>query len=193
MSRVRNYCFTSFDLDIKFDINDVLTFCVYQKELCPSTNKEHLQGYLELGKAMSISALKKHLSAPGLHLEARRGTQLQAIQYCRKKETSIGDQITLGTAKQQGARTELALVYDLLIDGKRPDQILMATEDIGVRNIHLINKSWQTLHGTSHEMKEAFKEEANNLDTIKELNLKDVHPSDFFKSRMKKLAESLCE
>lgn len=44
----------------------------------------HLQGYLELFSRCRMSALKSHLSIPRVHLEVRRGTQQQAIQYCHK-------------------------------------------------------------------------------------------------------------
>lgn len=46
----------------------------------------HLQGYLELEKVMRMEAVKKMLKCPTIHLEGRKGTQEQAIEYCKKEE-----------------------------------------------------------------------------------------------------------
>lgn len=44
----------------------------------------HLQGYLELKNPISLPALKKMIGINSMHFEQRRGTQKQAVDYCKK-------------------------------------------------------------------------------------------------------------
>lgn len=64
-----------------------LRYFVAQLEVCPSTQKKHWQGYLEVTKKMRFSMVKKLLEEPTAHLEPRWGTQAQAIEYCTKMDT----------------------------------------------------------------------------------------------------------
>lgn len=69
---------------------------------------DHLQGYFELKKKITLSGLKKLLTSYGLkgaHLEPRMGTQEEAIVYCQKD----GHWAENGTRSKQGARTDLDL------------------------------------------------------------------------------------
>lgn len=61
----------------------------------------HLQGYLEFSEPLKMSQVKKRMKNTRLHLEARRGTQKQAIDYCKKD----GDVFEKGTPKKS-ARDE---------------------------------------------------------------------------------------
>lgn len=65
--------------------NSDVTYYVIGYEVCPSTKREHLQGYLELYAPHNTQWRVNHL--PGLQLERRMGTQEEAIEYCKKIET----------------------------------------------------------------------------------------------------------
>lgn len=58
----------------------------WQKEVCPSTQKEHYQGYLRTPSQVRFSALKKLF--PGVHLEVAKNWQA-LINYCNKEETRV--------------------------------------------------------------------------------------------------------
>ncbi|AXH73491.1 MAG: putative viral replication protein [Circoviridae sp.] len=81
------YCFTVFNLtdDSEIELNRQLgTLCskyLYGKEICPTTGRTHLQGFLHLKKAMRITELKL-IGKP--HLEACKGSEAQNIKYCSK-------------------------------------------------------------------------------------------------------------
>lgn len=74
----------------------------------------HLQGYCEMTKNQRLSGMKKLL--PRAHWEVRKGTQLQAIDYCRKEEGRLEGPWEHGEKKEnrQGARTDLAVACALL-------------------------------------------------------------------------------
>lgn len=79
-------------------------------EECPESHRLHWQGYIEFNRPVDLGAVKKHLGANWAHLEPRRGTQEQAIAYCKKKDTGVldddGDKILFedGQPGQNGVR-----------------------------------------------------------------------------------------
>ena len=84
----KNVCFTLFERP-NIDLEKV-QYYVYQMETSPSTGRIHWQGYLELkeGTKMRLKTLKdKVFRSNTVHIEARRGTQQEAIDYCKKEET----------------------------------------------------------------------------------------------------------
>lgn len=71
----------------------------------------HLQGYLELSRKSRLGGVKGLRGLSRAHLECRRGTSQQAIEYCRKD----GIFSEYGIRKQQGRRTDLESCRDLLL------------------------------------------------------------------------------
>lgn len=85
-------------------------YVVFGREVGES-GTPHLQGYLELDNAKTLSAMKKiHEKA---HWEARRGTPVQADEYCRKG----GDVWSKGELPKQGRRTDLEGAVELVQGG----------------------------------------------------------------------------
>lgn len=122
MSRSRNYCFTLNnytetklnwlkDVPINGD-KPFARYIVFGEEIAPTTGTPHLQGYIELSNAMTISALKKRLQSNEIHIEERKGTALQAITYCKKE----GKYHEAGTPSQQGHRTDIDEIAALAMD-----------------------------------------------------------------------------
>lgn len=110
----RNCCFTIFQ--DKWDIEDKVQFlqsiydngdikyCIVQLEKSPETGNLHYQGYLELPKPMRYGAIKSLLKCDSAHLEARKGTALQAADYCRKEESREDGPWEFGSLAKQGQR-----------------------------------------------------------------------------------------
>lgn len=119
--RFRNWCFTDFSLskDYVECLSPNITFLIYGKEKCPTTKKEHHQGYLELKEAMTLSAIKKKLKNDTIHLEVAKGSAEQNIKYCEKD----GEVFVWGTPKQQGKRTDLEVARELIDEGKKNHEI----------------------------------------------------------------------
>lgn len=102
--RLRNWCFTSYDIEnfvVPDDFKD-FRYCVYQVEECPETKAWHIQGYIEFKRAVNFATVKDLFKDPAIHLEARRGTRTQARAYCMKPETRVPDTQPLEFGKWDG-------------------------------------------------------------------------------------------
>ncbi len=85
----KNYCFTLNNPtkdEEKFLQNIDVQYLIYQHEV-GKTGTPHLQGYVEFHNRNRILTIKREFKTSLLraHLESRRGTAAEAIQYCRKE------------------------------------------------------------------------------------------------------------
>ena len=113
--RIRNVCFTGLnETGYNFDEKQ-MKYLIVGKEICPTTGKEHWQGYVELKNAKTFSAIKKLFKDNKLHLEERKGNALQASNYCKKD----GKYIEFGELSSQGARSDLVALKDDILAGKK--------------------------------------------------------------------------
>jgi len=113
--RTRNVCFTGFN-ETGYEFNEKqMKYLVVGKEICPTTGKEHWQGYVELKNAKTFSAIKKLFKDNKLHLEERKGNALQASNYCKKD----GKYEEFGELSSQGARSDLVTLKDDILAGKK--------------------------------------------------------------------------
>ena len=108
MSRARAYCFTlnnwTVEQQAKLDEFDC-RYMLYGKEVGES-GTPHLQGYLYLVNAKSLTALKKKIGIKELHLEVARGSPSDNRAYCTKG----GDFVERGDIPLQGERTDIYYV-----------------------------------------------------------------------------------
>lgn len=76
--------FTCYDLDT-FTVPDDdpdFRYCVYQVEICPTTQREHIQGYVEFNANKRVGGLRKLLGGSDIKLLKRNGNAQQARHYC---------------------------------------------------------------------------------------------------------------
>jgi hypothetical protein len=66
-----------------------LRFIVFQYEVGKTRNVKHFQGYLELKTHKSFKKLNEELFENLAHLESRRGSQSEAINYCTDKTKQL--------------------------------------------------------------------------------------------------------
>lgn len=126
-SRLRNWCFTLNNYDGLVDLDlqgeSRVEYYVYSEEIGES-GTPHLQGYVEFSRAITVGALQRII--PGAHWEPRRGSQAQAIAYCKKEdETHVAGPYEWGTPKAQGSRSDLVAIRDKLIAGSSLKQICL--------------------------------------------------------------------
>lgn len=88
-------------------------YLVFGREICPDTGRPHLQGYCELDRRLTFNTLTKGLPR-GIHLEPRRGSQKQAITYCKKDD----DYDEYGEPRRQGSRSDFELAQRYLREGR---------------------------------------------------------------------------
>ena len=93
----RNWCFTINnpspedipELWAQEDLAKIKLLC-YQLEMGES-GTPHYQGYLETVQPIRLSGLKKFPGLRTAHLESRKGSRQQALIYCSKDESRLGD------------------------------------------------------------------------------------------------------
>ncbi|AMH87756.1 replication-associated protein [Pacific flying fox faeces associated circular DNA virus-10] len=94
MSRVRVWVWTSFKDSL--DLNDGgIEYSVYQQEQCPTTGRLHWQGVTRFKNARQLGGVKRWLGDPQAHCEPCK-KEHEAIKYCQKEETRIGQATILG-------------------------------------------------------------------------------------------------
>lgn len=85
-----------------------------------ATGYEHFQVYLHHSKPIRFSTLKKRL--PKAHLEPRRGSKQQALEYVTKDDTRVGEPFFHGEINvkdNQGKRTDLEDFHSAIVDEGR--------------------------------------------------------------------------
>ncbi|AXQ66112.1 MAG: putative viral replication protein [Cressdnaviricota sp.] len=166
MGKVKNWCFTSFNLDIdwenqnigELDIKQNIKYIIYQGEHCQD-GKKHIQGFLQLNDRKEMTFVKKLLKDKTLHLEPMRGTPKQAQIYCTeeyidkdgKKKDIWFNKIEYGELDEtiSGTRTDLIALKDKLVQGERLDKILInSTDNKEIHNILQYNRTLKKLEQT---------------------------------------------
>lgn len=80
-------------------------YLVYGYEICPETKRPHLQGYLVLAVKLRLKNLKDLIGDNRIALFPRRGTPLQASDYCKKSGPNFYEYGSIDT--HQGKRCDL--------------------------------------------------------------------------------------
>ncbi|MDD1463547.1 hypothetical protein MEO39_26550 [Dolichospermum sp. ST_sed2] len=122
MSRNRNWCFT-LNNPTNAPTREQFTganYIVYQLEQGDNGNI-HYQGYVEFEEKKSLDSLRRMLA--GAHFEIRRGSQQDAINYCKKQDTRLAEPYEDGIPKQQGKRSDLDEIRNAIIKGESNESI----------------------------------------------------------------------
>lgn len=98
--------------------HDSFEYVIIGKEVSPTTNTPHLQGFAYLKKPSQLSALKK--IQPRAHWEQVKGSVEDNLTYC-KKDGNFSERGTL--PRGQGTRTDLLQVVEDMRGGKRLNSI----------------------------------------------------------------------
>jgi len=100
--RCRNWCFTLNNYTEEDEVrltrdspDNQHAYIIIGKEV-GECGTPHLQGYVEYDSAYTMKRTKELLGSTRIHLEPRRGTQKQAIDYCKKE----GDFFEFGVKKK---------------------------------------------------------------------------------------------
>lgn len=94
-------------------------YIIYGREVAPSTNTVHLQGYVEFTTLKSLTQLKC-LVGERIHAEKSNGTGVQNREYCMKD----GDFQERGSVPvAPGARTDLEEIRELIRSGATDGEI----------------------------------------------------------------------
>lgn len=111
---LRNFCFTinNYTEEEYNNVknNGAFGYCILAKEV-GKEGTPHIQGYAELRRRTRFNTVKTYM--PRAHIESRKGTQSQAIEYC-KKDNNFEE---IGEKANQGRRHDLDKVRENALDG----------------------------------------------------------------------------
>jgi len=89
-ARFRNAVITSFNTDVSLvgvwqSNQDKISYLIGQKEICPSSGREHWQVYVEFKDRVRLSVIQgASMFDAKCHIEVRKGTSKEASDYCKK-------------------------------------------------------------------------------------------------------------
>lgn len=122
------------------------TYGIVGRETCPTSGKQHYQGYIEYDEVTSLGALIKAL--PGTHWEPRFGTAEQASEYC-KKEGNWGEFGTMSKPRQ-GKRNDVDQIRSMALSGIPMSEIVQHANSFQairmaekIREYHDLKRNWK--------------------------------------------------
>lgn len=85
---VKCWAFTCYDLDL--DLRHFpeieVKYVILGKEVCPETQRKHIQGFVWFTKCHRFGAVKTFFQAfPTMHIEACKGSPYENFVYCSKE------------------------------------------------------------------------------------------------------------
>lgn len=124
-SRVRNWCFTlnnPLDEEVKYlqETTNQWNYITWGEEEGES-GTYHLQGYVEFKESLTLGQVKTRMGTSRLHLEPRRGSQNQAIDYCHKDGMVFEWGVRTASksnGKGESAKNKALQFIDLIRDGR---------------------------------------------------------------------------
>lgn len=127
-NRARNWCFTiNKDVNFQYDENEhgslllfddeVVRYATWQLESGDQTHRPHVQGYIEFRNPVRMGGVKEHLGCSTAHVEPRRGSKDQAVEYCQKPEGRIAGPWEFGSRGKPGKRVDLDQLAEGLVEG----------------------------------------------------------------------------
>lgn len=124
--RSRNWCFTSFNIKdltpVWNEYNDIIRYLCYGYETCPTTNKKHIQGWIQFYTQKDIGKVQRILGLGKIHLEKCKGNEYDNDKYCKKSNNFKHH----GEFKFQGERTDLENVYKKIVrENQTRENIIM--------------------------------------------------------------------
>lgn len=115
----RRWCFTSFDEnETKSIISLTNKFCIVGIEICPTTKKQHYQGFINLINTIKLGGLKKIASTT--HFEVSEGSDEDNLKYCSKDGNIYHKN---GEPSFKGKRNDINKIADAIMEGASIQEI----------------------------------------------------------------------
>lgn len=92
------------------------------REIAPTTNTPHLQGYIEFGRRVRFSWLKKKTN-PNIHWEAAKGDLAQNFKYCSKEGNYVTNIEEVPKKMTQIERRDFLKMYNHWYQEARPHYV----------------------------------------------------------------------
>ena len=127
--RARSYCFTlnnptDEETDMLKDVD--CKFIGFGREVAPDTGTPHLQGFITLNNARTLTGMKKIPGFERAHLEVMRGSHQQNMIYISKEDK---EPFTKGEVPTPGKRNDIHSVVEKLRDGTSLTDLVQEDND----------------------------------------------------------------
>lgn len=139
--------FDSVCANIKEDnVLEETTYSIYNKEICPTTGKFHLQGFSYFKYQYGLLSAKERLQRGfnfdnTIHLEYSGGTIEDNISYCSKNESAVGPYTEFGERPATKKKTDVAVIKDLIKEGLNIQEIMKHNDfTLNFNNLKLVEK-----------------------------------------------------
>lgn len=120
----RGFCFTTFNYDEIYNkiasfVSTQGVYSIIGKEICPTTKRPHLQGYVYFKNERYFNAIRKKI--PNSNIKIALGTAKHNQTYCSKE----GNFQEWGTCPQQGKRNDLIAFRDAILNGASEESLIL--------------------------------------------------------------------
>lgn len=135
----RHWVFTSYLESYPEHIPDSMHYLCYQQEVCPTTGRIHIQGYVQLRVPARLTGVKELLQDDACHVEKARGTPQECREYCSKADTAVaGTFQEFGTLQEaQGQRNDLLEAKTFIQSSTTFRDVLLSDAHVGPVARHL--------------------------------------------------------
>ena len=99
--KARSYAFTHFpsETQVLKEIDNIdCKYIIFGEEICPTTKREHTQGYVYFHNPLTLKGAQAKLCNYKMHMEQIKGTECENVTYCMKD----GNFQERGSPPQQG-------------------------------------------------------------------------------------------
>jgi len=127
MSRVRAFCFVvnNYTQDEYEKLKEsTCEYICFQKEVAPTTNTPHIQGYIYFKNPQNIVKAKKIMGVDRAHLIVCDGSAEENRVYCSKTISQGHDFFEKGNLPKQGKRNDITNALAAIAEGANELQIL---------------------------------------------------------------------
>jgi hypothetical protein len=83
----KHWCFTSYE-EAEPGPHPRIQYMVFQREICPETDRLHWQGYMVLAKKSTLNWIKNNIDSTA-HFEKAKGSVDENYRYCTKGDTRV--------------------------------------------------------------------------------------------------------
>lgn len=112
-----------------------IKYFIFSRERGEITGTYHIQMYIEFTISKRMSTVKQYF--PRAHIEKRKGSKVQARDYCTKSETHISGPFEFGEFAEERSRTDIKDILEMVKNGATDYEIMQAYP---VQYMHMLNK-----------------------------------------------------
>ena len=128
-ARVRSWCFTYYPTNDEADarwfkqlsLKKGIRYMIVGKEICPTTKRQHYQGYISYNNGKTFKQTKKWFGLDKIHLEIAKADDFKNQAYCEKEGNLL---LEKGEPIKQGKRSDIRHAVDIVKETSSISKVL---------------------------------------------------------------------